>query len=101
MSNTTYNTVNYVQSSEPGKHWNIYAYKPDGRPAYVAAYEGKLSSGRTMLLFSFDPLTARKHTMELEGRNTAQNRATAIRALFTMMQEKGLIAEGESCPELV
>jgi hypothetical protein len=84
----------YVKSATPGKHWDIYTYKPQGRPGYAYAVEGEVSDdGRS---FSYILHQARSIREDIPGRMTTKSRNVGLQRLWDRMQEAGLIAEGET-----
>lgn len=87
----------FVKSSAPDKHWNLYTYKPQGRPGYAFACEGTLKDVDSKFQsFEYEMYANRNVREDIPGRMTVKSRNAALQSLFTKMQEAGLIAEGET-----
>lgn len=91
---------NYLESTTPGMTWSLSVFKPDGRPAYAYAVEGKLTiePGR---LHSFEtifggPETSRQVRVMLPGNNTLKNRAEAMTALLGKLSAAEFITPGQT-----
>ncbi len=82
----------YIPSVTPGHHWSIYVYKPQGRPAYACAVEGVLEdTGTSFQSFTTMLFQSRQRRVQLNGNNTAKNRAHALAVLHADMVEAGEI----------
>ncbi|QDJ96216.1 hypothetical protein Xoosp13_29 [Xanthomonas phage Xoo-sp13] len=92
----------YVKSTAENKHWNLYTYKPQGRPGYAFACEGELENVDSKFQsFTFEMFSNRTVKEDIPGRMTVKARNAALQSLFTKMQEAGLIAEGETLKPVV
>lgn len=96
MTKTTVNSLD-----RPANVFVLDVYKPQGRPAYASAVEGRVTysdyDGRKIesfetMLFGDD----RRHAVPLAGNNTAKNRAKALSVLVSELEDRGWIAKGES-----
>ena len=83
----------YVASTEPGKHWRVSSYKPQGRPGYVSATEGEVTDeGRS---FSYVLLQARSRRVMVKGNMTARNINRAVVQLANEMEDAGEVVKSE------
>lgn len=69
----------------PGKHFNVYVHKPQGRKPYAAAVEVTPTAGGG---FTYIPTEARALNAGLTGNNTLANRRKAVATLLAEMVEK-------------
>lgn len=88
----------YVKSTKPGYHWSMYTHKPQGRPGYAFAVEGKLGSHNGGSITSFETVLFQDRTVreDIPGRMTVKSRNAALQRLWDKMQDAGLIDEGET-----
>lgn len=88
----------YVKSTTPGKHWNLYTHKPQGRPGYAYAVEGEVEFHNGGRVSSFSTVLFQDRTVreDIPGRMTVKSRNAGLQRLWDRMQEAGLIAEGET-----
>lgn len=87
----------YVKSTKEGYHWNLYTYKPQGRPGYAMAVEGVLENveGGAFQSFTYVMFKNRQVMVPVVGRMTVKNRNAALYALWCKMHEDKLIADTE------
>lgn len=83
----------YLRSSTPGKTWSFYAYKPQGRPAYVAATEGVLSDEHGFTSFQTILFQDRTIRQEIPTRMTDKAKNLAAYKLYQLMRAEGLLAD--------
>ena len=82
----------------PANVFSLSVYKPQGRPAYAVAQEGRVTNhgggiqGFEMQLFGDD----RSHRVLLNGNNTAKNRASALALLLSEIENMGWVDKGHS-----
>lgn len=87
----------YIKSTTPGKHWNMYTYKPQGRPGYAMAVEGEVEEhSRGISSFTTVIFQDRQIREDIPGRMTVKSRNAALQALWDKMQEAGLIDKAET-----
>ncbi len=88
----------YIKSTKPGYHWNFYTHKPQGRPGYAMAVEGKVEVREGGRISSFETVIFqdRQVRRDIAGRMTTKNRNAALQALWDKMQADGLIDKGET-----
>ncbi len=88
----------YVKSTKEGYHWNIYTYKPQGRPGYAMAVEGKVEHHNDGSIRSFETVIFQDRQIRenIDGRMTAKNRNAALQRLWDKMQEAKLIDKDET-----
>lgn len=86
------NETIYIPSTVPGKHWNLYTHKPQGRPAIAVAVEGELETndGR-MTCFKTTWPGSRTMRLQIAGVATVKRKALAIEELKIMLQDAGAI----------
>lgn len=82
----------YFPSTVPGKHWHVYTYKPDGRPGYATAVEGKYSVHEGHASFEVTYPTDRILRVDIAGRMTQKAKLNAVNAAVNTLKERGLIA---------
>jgi hypothetical protein len=86
----------YIKSTKPGYHWNVYTYKPQGRPGYAVAVEGQLDNvGTGIQSFTTVVFQDRQLRIDIMGRMTKNSRNAALQRLWDTMQEQKLVADGE------
>ncbi|BBA65163.1 predicted ORF [Xanthomonas phage XacN1] len=88
----------YIPSTQEGYHWNLYTHKPDGRPGYAMAVEGKVERREDGSVRSFETIIFqdRQVRQNIPGRMTVKNRNNGLCALFDTLVEKGYIDKRES-----
>lgn len=96
MTDTTLNCLD-----RPANVFVLSVYKPQGRPAYASAVEGrnKVETYQGREYRSFETTLFgddRRHAVPLAGNNTAKNRAKALSILLADLEDRGWIAKGES-----
>ena len=77
----------YIPSTKPGYHWNVYTYKPQGRPGYAVAVEGELDTSSPFQSFTTVIFQDRQIRVDIPGRFTVKNRNQALRGLFDKLAE--------------
>lgn len=80
----------------PGNTIIVDVYKPQGRPAYVSATEGRLSyrDNGSIECFSTELFGKdRNHRVPLKGNNTAKNAAAATAVMLAELVALGWIAQ--------
>lgn len=80
----------------PGNTISVGVYKPQGRPAYISAMEGRYTEGRDGGFSSFETELFgkdRSHRVMLTGNNTAKNRAVALAKMLADLKAMGWIAQ--------
>lgn len=78
----------------PGKHFTVYVYKPQGRPAYASTTEVTVDAdGKS---YEYVLGEALMHKVNLPGRNTPKNREVAVAALMSDMIDKGWIDQRDA-----
>lgn len=92
----------YIPSTKPGYTWSIYTHKPDGRPGYAYAQEGKVERREDGSVSSFETVIFQDRTarVDIPGRFTVKNRNNALRALFDKLAEAKCIDPSEYLNEL-
>lgn len=87
----------YIQSTKPGYHWNLYTYKPEGRPGYAFAQEGKVERDETGRVKSFETIIPddRTERVNISGRMTVKARNQALKALFDKLADAECVAPDE------
>lgn len=86
-----YNMSQLIPSTAPGMAWSIYVNKPDGRPPYAFAMEVTPTGNGN---YSCVPTEARNMRVNLDGRNTINNRRKAVSTLL-----EGMVSNGWLTPE--
>jgi hypothetical protein len=86
----------YIESTTDGYYWRLYTYKPQGRPAYAFATEGKVGFRDNGTVESFETVMFQDRTarVDIPGRLTEKARTAGMKALY----EK-LVAEGNVSPD--
>lgn len=81
------------KSTKPGYHWKVYTHKPEGRPGYAMAQEGKLEMGDDGRVRGFvvELFTDRNVRQNIDGRFTAKNRDAAVTALVKILTDNQFI----------
>jgi hypothetical protein len=83
----------YIPSTAPGKTWNVYFYKPQGRPAYVTAVEGEYEANDNgFSSFKFVMFQNRSVKEPITGPATDKKKKAAFDSLVAKMKADGLIA---------
>lgn len=94
----------YIESTTPGKHWNVYTYKPQGRPGYAMAVEGEYKpagDGCMFDSFSYVMFEARQIRIDIIGRMTTKSRNAALVRLLDTMVEGKLVPPGTELKTVV
>jgi hypothetical protein len=76
--------------------WRVTSHKPNGKPAYVSAYEGRDANGGA---WSCDLMGCRRFRREVAGgRATRRALTDEVRLLLIEMNAAGAIARKDASP---
>jgi hypothetical protein len=84
----------FIRSRSEGKTWKVYSYKPQGRPALVAACEGEVEKTGTegVVFFRTILFGDRRHSTPVpNGRATKRALFLATQELLRQMADAGYI----------
>lgn len=93
----------FVRSRVEGKTWQIYSYKPQGRPAVVSACEGEVEASSTpgVVFFRTILFGDRRRTVSVAGgRATKRALYAAAQELLRQMVDAGYIYADDVDPLL-
>jgi|GEM_PF-5427445 len=92
----------YLPSARSGLTWQLYVYKPQGRPAYATANEGRYEVADGVTFFTstlhLDRVRHPATRVDIQGPATAKKKAAALEQLKQQLLEAGLIAADALTP---
>lgn len=80
-----------LTSTKPGKAWQLYAYKPQGRLAYAVANEGEVTDRGGYAMFTFLLGQDRVVREPIEGAATLKKKKAALHALVHKLVSAGMV----------